>query len=1050
MPFFLKVFKGKDGKSKHGKQNGDFADAPAKPTWTDAWLRTEVEPEEVQELIRGCTNEVKARALDMPFLLLPFRPASDPSAARTFIRNFFKNGPGAATLHGEYLAQELRLTDPMVLCSVMKWCWSRLAGGVVTWEAYELFKIGEQDSNMARDAFATFIPISVESDARTKIVFDFFDLMAAVAAHGKTNGLGGRKLSRYAGWWAFSHCDTGLGFEGGYKNWVKAADATSHLFFAYLRSLSPETNTHGISGLPISLQTLSQGTEYPPERPSLMQNSTTKVIMIVDTVSPTPFSLLRRARHFQYRDDDRALQEFSNYDDPVKALTDECRRVLKCISSTNQSIVSSSKNSTTLRSASWSRFEDIGFGGLEESDNDDELDSSALSPRKPEGLRTTPHSKTQGLGRPTTPSWADFLSTGFADDASNKTSPSLLLPPDKILPPIRGQSSQSHRRMGDNESILEPGELASIMMIDLDDAFWWVWITSLAGEEAPARKGAFGRGALIETIIRGARWLVMEEQLKGAAPEPDPKAYIAEKKGLFTFGRKNRLKRAKTTGGKKNLHPGELTEQDGTSKISVGPDQHARIQAAARALQERQQNKENGRNGFRRGRLDDAASQKTSSVFTLQPMIMSEAAPAMKWAHSYDRTAVRAKYLGSNLAGKGMSTDQLSTIAGSEIMGPSSGRTTPAFNKSTSNLPRSPSHISQAELDRDLPAPPNGGNKQSERSVSPEPSPATEPAQVSVPPATPEPVKTIGRKPVGSPKQVRHKTEEVASPTSSVPPERSITPAPASPSPKSSPKRSPDQKRNKLEKKSHQPSGLKAFFGKKRAAKNTELSVADRAAAIEAAHAALSGRSSRASVSRDELAPPEVKAGRRFSGFMKKSQPSRVATPEPTPVVETNNEPIVSEPLVPMPTAEPRSHTPELARTESNEERRAVKEFSSFDQGPLEDVPAFAPGNNDDECISPTSPDPHAIPEEPEEERMSDDTRTSMSPPQSPHDRWAQIRKNAADRAARASEEQSRGGQTEKTITDDGETSGEETIESRVARIKARVAELTGNMENAR
>ncbi len=26
----------------------------------------------------------------------------------------------------------------------MKWCWSRLAGGVVTWEAYELFRIGEQ------------------------------------------------------------------------------------------------------------------------------------------------------------------------------------------------------------------------------------------------------------------------------------------------------------------------------------------------------------------------------------------------------------------------------------------------------------------------------------------------------------------------------------------------------------------------------------------------------------------------------------------------------------------------------------------------------------------------------------------------------------------------------------------------------------------------------------------------------------------------------------------------------------------------------------------
>ena len=31
-----------------------------------------------------------------------------------------------------------------VLCGVMKWCWARLPGGVVTWEAYELFKVGEQ------------------------------------------------------------------------------------------------------------------------------------------------------------------------------------------------------------------------------------------------------------------------------------------------------------------------------------------------------------------------------------------------------------------------------------------------------------------------------------------------------------------------------------------------------------------------------------------------------------------------------------------------------------------------------------------------------------------------------------------------------------------------------------------------------------------------------------------------------------------------------------------------------------------------------------------
>jgi hypothetical protein len=41
-------------------------------------------------------------------------------------------------------------------------------------------------------------------------------------------------------------------------------------------------------------------------------------------------------------------------------------------------------------------------------------------------------------------------------------------------------------------------------------------------------------------------------------------------------------------------------------------------------------------------------------------------------------------------------------------------------------------------------------------------------------------------------------------------------------------------------------------------------------------------------------------------------------------------------------------------------------------------------------------------------------------------------------------ENQRHGRTNSQTRSDDGETSGEETIESRVARIKARVAELTG------
>jgi hypothetical protein len=93
------------------------------------------------------------------------------------------------------------------------------AGTDTQWRGFRR-QLTSLDSNFARDAFSTFIPISVDSDARNRIIFDFFDLLAAVAAHAKLNGLGGRKLSRYAGWWAFEHTDIGNGFEASYKTWA--------------------------------------------------------------------------------------------------------------------------------------------------------------------------------------------------------------------------------------------------------------------------------------------------------------------------------------------------------------------------------------------------------------------------------------------------------------------------------------------------------------------------------------------------------------------------------------------------------------------------------------------------------------------------------------------------------------------------------------------------------------------------------------------------------------------------------------------------------------
>ncbi|KAF2626854.1 hypothetical protein BU25DRAFT_394194 [Macroventuria anomochaeta] len=1044
MPFFKNVFKSKDPSRSGSKADASSEPAAPRPRWEDSWSRKDVAPEEVQELVHVCTQEMKSRAVDMPFMLLPFRPTSDTSASRNFVRNFFKAAyEGTRQYRGESLAQELRLAEPLTLCSIMKWCWSRLPGGVVTWDAYELFRIGESDSNFARHAFDTFIPLSVDSDARKRLIFDFFDLLSAVAARGKTNGMGGRKLSRMAGWWAFEFHDDGNGFDGGYRTWEKAADAASHLFFAYLRSLSPDANTiGGISNLPRSLQSLLSQTEYPPQAPTLMQSRTTKVVMIVDSVSPTPFSLLRRAKNFEYRDDDAALQQFSAYEDTVKALTDECRRVLECIASVNQSVTSPD---ATTPDPSWSRFEDFGFSGLLEDSASSTNGASAVgSPHEFSGLRNGARSKETDFGRPTTPSWADFLSSGFADE-NNQTSPTTLLLPTQKLPPLgepaRLHSSQSHVRNGHgSEEDLEPGELASITAFDLDETFWWVWMTSLANEETPDRKAAFGRCTIIETRIPGGKWLVMEEQVKGAAAGPEEGAYIAEKKSKFSFTKRGRLGRRKSTGKKTApvaKDPYNRTTSN-TPSSTIGADQHARIQAAAAKLAQKERDQKAAEQyGQRRARMDEASSIKTNSVLTLQPHLLSEAGPAMKWDKRFgegakDKEAMRAQYLGDINAGKGSRNDLRTTANGrsSPLPPEISNRDLPALPKSQTDLPASKSQVWE----------PSTANSSQDVTITPVPWPEDSP--LPTPHLEPE------EKPLPASDNVdRHPA--LKAPVSE---RKAITPVSSNVRASEEQTRQPEPR--KLEKKKKEGGGgFRKLFGRKKtdtsapAGVNQQRPSEDdsRFRALDAARS-----TSRVSYHGQQYREPSPAIS------VEQAAPAGTHSPalEPSPIPFEQVQPAaeqLSPPLAPGSAA--------------HEQREADHAFSRFDQGPMEDMPAFVPEESDEED--------HAAPPVVHRRPVDHDSRIHrpVTPPQqqtaysrddisedsvevgrqaSPsQDRWAQIRKNAAERAARLSEEQTRRSrsQSQSQRTDEGETSGEETIESRVARIKARVAELTGNVD---
>jgi hypothetical protein len=68
MPGFFSRLKSKDGptklaKSKKNTPQGDIQQTAPKPAWEDAWTRKTVEPDEVQELLRGCTLELKSRGV---------------------------------------------------------------------------------------------------------------------------------------------------------------------------------------------------------------------------------------------------------------------------------------------------------------------------------------------------------------------------------------------------------------------------------------------------------------------------------------------------------------------------------------------------------------------------------------------------------------------------------------------------------------------------------------------------------------------------------------------------------------------------------------------------------------------------------------------------------------------------------------------------------------------------------------------------------------------------------------------------------------------------
>ena len=851
--------------------------------------------------------------------------------------------------------------------------------------------------------------------------------------------------------------------------------------------------------------------------------------MIVEKVSPTPYALLQRASTFDYEqvrgDVDPVLVRFSDSEDPVRALTFESRRVLDAISSTNASAYANHEMSLgDATDSSWSRFENMGFTSL--LDGPQDTTSAGRGYTSAEGMRTKPASGKNEFNRPTTPSWADFLSSGFGDDAAKRTGPSLLsLPPQQILPPItppRVQSSQSHVRNGLREDNLDTPELNATSHLELDETFWWVWMSSLAGEEPPNRKAVFGRCAFVETEpkVTGGGWIVVEEQVKGAAAPLDQDVKIVEKKSRFTFGRKSRQRRQSL--GKKPPVPTndalKAASSPALNQTRPTADQEAKIHRAAADLVKEQQEQEDARSEFsRRGRRDEEYGSKTNSVMTLGmgPMLSKEAAPAMQWARKYDKDTIRDRYLGDSKMGTG--TPRAQSLASTMDL---ISATKPALDSDSSPY-----------RERDLPPTPQLDGEASQALPPSSPPQHTNTVAASKLPAQPMP-------PIA---QGSHKHEEDDEPVFPPTPRASDTHharkmserSTVSPEDLNHTNRKPVAKTDKnLE---EHPAFRKSTDRKQ--ANGAGHSKSPPAPAAAAAAAAMKNQNASQGLTPDAQGVQKSKVGstRKFKGLFTRKKPNDADEPEALAMhraisaktkpntlkkhrpysPQEDDPPPVPEQVHAQPQPPPHYTAPEHpppavpgaperefegepgpevetatsrfrnSEPESENLNRSTAHFSNFTEGPLEDQPAFIGDDNkseqeheleqqEDLSDQEVESTPHPFKtraaerlyssEEPEQQAAREEFATPMEqgasdhilpasgnmeashehvppPPSAPapipkelsQDRWAQIRKNAAERrgeeqgahGSRASQSAaSQSAATEKT--DDGEDSGEE------------------------
>lgn len=278
--------------------------------------------DKVKGLIHLITQELKTNAIDIEFLFLPFRPEQSNEKLLRFLNQVFPLGNGVPVNETKQ-SRIISKTEPWTLFQALKYVWCRLPEGqVITWKAYEAFRVREQSDGYRSRSFLELMPKCLSSPDHASIVYDFFDLIVTASSNSKHNKMSARKISKMFGIWAFrskvenSPYDFGEptpeiekknSFSEGIEQWIPASDAMFHLLLAFIRSFI--SNDLKDANIPTSLKTILFNSTYPPKGSTAYDSETILTVPIVSLktteFSKKPWQLIERCNE---------LFDFSNYD----------------------------------------------------------------------------------------------------------------------------------------------------------------------------------------------------------------------------------------------------------------------------------------------------------------------------------------------------------------------------------------------------------------------------------------------------------------------------------------------------------------------------------------------------------------------------------------------------------------------------------------------------------------------------------------------------------------------------------------------------------------